>query len=265
MAWVKLDDGFFLHPKALGAGRDARVLYLAALCWSNQQQTDGVIPAHALPLIAGLAGVADSDQAASRLCETALWDPHVDGWRIHDFLAYQQSKEDREEWKERERERKQKARDARKRTQVPESVREVSARNPPGVPRSVREMSALENRREQNRSESSSGPYHQANPDATEDTTTTFTGITQVLELVADALTAEKPRDDPASYRARIIANSDDHRQRIEQMIQPDDTPATLAERYLAGRKRGATKATPRCGICGQPPHDDVCPTLEQP
>lgn len=122
-----------MHPKALAAGRDARDVYLAALCWSNQQRTDGVIPSHALPLIASLAGVADADQAASRLCEVGLWDNHVDGWQVHDFLAYQQSKEDREAWLKSERERKQRARDARKPPEVPQPVRAESKRNPRNV------------------------------------------------------------------------------------------------------------------------------------
>jgi hypothetical protein len=268
MGWLKLDDGFFLHPKALAAGRDARDVYLTALCWSNQQQTDGVIPAHALALIGGLAGVADSDQAASRLCAVGLWEPHVDGWHIHDFLAYQQSKEERDEWRERERDRKQKAREARKRAQVPENVRAESARIPTGVPRVVREMSALEKRSEQKRSGGgvSSGLYHQeCDSDVTEATTTTTSSeITEAMELVAEALTAEKPRDDPASYHARIIANGDDHRRKLATLAQPGDSAATLAERYLATRKRGtAPKAAPRCGICHQPPHPDgICPTL---
>ena len=152
MAWVKLDDGFFLHPKAIAAGRDARDVYLAALCWSNQQMTDGVIPAHTLPLIAALAGVADYDAAASRLVEVQLWHNHVEGWEVHGFLERQQAREQREEWLQRDRERKKAARDARKAQQVPEIVQPESERNPDGF----QTMSALESSKSKSKSSSKS-------------------------------------------------------------------------------------------------------------
>jgi hypothetical protein len=150
MAWVKLDDGFFLHPKAIAAGRDARDVYLAALCWSNQQMTDGVIPAHTLPLIAALAGVADYDAAASKLVEVQLWHNHVEGWEVHGFLERQQAREQREEWLQRDRERKKAARDARKAQQVPEIVQPESERNPDGF----QTMSALEKSKSKSKSSS---------------------------------------------------------------------------------------------------------------
>lgn len=150
MAWVKLDDGFFLHPKAIAAGRDARDVYLAALCWSNQQMTDGIIPAHTLPLIAALAGVADYDAAATRLVEVQLWHNHVDGWEIHGFLERQQAREQREEWLQRDRERKKAARDAKKAQQVPEIVQPESERNPDGI----QTMSALESSKSKSKSSS---------------------------------------------------------------------------------------------------------------
>ena len=150
MAWIKLDDGFFLHPKAIAAGRDARDVYLAALCWSNQQMTDGIIPAHTLPLIAALAGVADYDAAASRLVEVQLWHNHVDGWEVHGFLERQQAREQREEWLQRDRERKKAARDAKKAQQVPEIVQPESKRNPDGI----QKMSALESSKSKSKSSS---------------------------------------------------------------------------------------------------------------
>jgi hypothetical protein len=132
MGWVKLDDGFFLHPKAVAAGGAARTLFLSALCWSNQQMTDGVIPAPSLPLVAALGGVTDFEQAASRLVEVGLWHNHVDGWVVHDFLAFQQSRSHREEWLVKERERKRRAVQKRWDEMTPELV-EPSARNPGGI------------------------------------------------------------------------------------------------------------------------------------
>lgn len=129
MAWVKLDDGFFLHPKAIAAGRDARDVYLAALCWSNQQMTDGVIPAHTLPLIAALAGVADYDAAASKLVEVQLWHNHVEGWEVHGFLERQQAREQREEWLQRDRSARRRHEMHGKHSRSPKS----SSRNPSGI------------------------------------------------------------------------------------------------------------------------------------
>lgn len=52
MAWVKLDDGFFRNPKVVSVGKDAKFLYVAALCYCGANITDGRIPAGALRLIA---------------------------------------------------------------------------------------------------------------------------------------------------------------------------------------------------------------------
>lgn len=139
MGWVKLDDGFFLHPKAVAAGRDGRDLFLTALCWSNQQMTDGAIPAHTLPIIGALSGVPDYDQAATRLVEVGLWENDVDGWVLHDFHGWQQSRAEREEWLAKDRERKRRAREL-KRTETAQRVPTASARTPDGI----HEDSALE-------------------------------------------------------------------------------------------------------------------------
>ena len=42
MSWVKIDDQFFMHPKVIAAGRDARDLYLAALTYTAGQLTDRI-------------------------------------------------------------------------------------------------------------------------------------------------------------------------------------------------------------------------------
>lgn len=87
--WVKLDDGFFLHPKAQAAGKDGRALFIAALCWSAGQLTDGVIPKSSVPVIAAMAGVKPSE--AKRLVAAGLWHDHGDHYEIHAYLEYQPS------------------------------------------------------------------------------------------------------------------------------------------------------------------------------
>ena len=81
MTWVKLDDGFFSHPKAVAAGKDGRALYLAALCWSKRHLTDGCIPAAALAVLCAEAGV--TARTAEVLVSVGLWQLTADdGWYI---------------------------------------------------------------------------------------------------------------------------------------------------------------------------------------
>jgi hypothetical protein len=93
VAWVKLDDGFFRHHKVLLAGRDARDLALAALCHASASLSDGYIPAAALRQLAADAQVANARRLAARLVEVGLWEPAPGGYRIHDYLAYNPSRE----------------------------------------------------------------------------------------------------------------------------------------------------------------------------
>jgi uncharacterized protein YdaU (DUF1376 family) len=98
MGWVKLDDGFFRHPKALAAGSDARLLAIVALCWSGQYMTDGRVPGNALPALAFDAGLSvdDAAAAADRLVEVRMWARDPDGWLIHGWDDWQRSREERE-------------------------------------------------------------------------------------------------------------------------------------------------------------------------
>lgn len=128
MQWVKLDAGFFAHPKALAAGRDGRDLYLAALCWSAGQETDGLVPAHALGLVATLAGVADVDVAASRLVECGLWETDINGWVIHSYDEWQVTRDAKDLWRTKSRERMRKTREAAKDTSGSRVVRANTTR-----------------------------------------------------------------------------------------------------------------------------------------
>ena len=112
MGWVKLDDGFFRHPKAVRAGRDGRFLYLAALCWCSQQLSNGVTPAELLPMLAFDAGIAvdDAAAAADRLVEVGLWERIPEGWKVHDYEDHQRTREQVEHDRAQARKRQQKKR-----------------------------------------------------------------------------------------------------------------------------------------------------------
>lgn len=92
MTWVRLDDSFFRHPKAVEAGKDGRSLFLAGLCYCGQQLTDGWISQKVLPQVASDAGVKLS---VARVLESVrLWDEGLGGFWVHDYLDYNPSAKD---------------------------------------------------------------------------------------------------------------------------------------------------------------------------
>jgi hypothetical protein len=91
---VKLDDGFFRHPKVVRAGRDARDLYLAALCYCQAGLTDGFVDAGALRRLAADAEVDGAEQLAERLVDVGLWESAEGGFRVHDYLRFNPSSAD---------------------------------------------------------------------------------------------------------------------------------------------------------------------------
>jgi hypothetical protein len=93
MAWVKVDDQFFRHPKVMAAGRDARDLYLVGLCYCAQSLTDGFVPSQAVRVLAAEAEIDTGPASAARLVEVGLWEPTEAGYRVHDYLEYQPSKD----------------------------------------------------------------------------------------------------------------------------------------------------------------------------
>ncbi len=87
MSWVKVDDQFFRHPKVVAAGRDARDLYLAALCYSAGSLTDGFVPAGSLRILAAEAEVDNAPACAELLLTAGLWEQVEGGYQIHDWLG----------------------------------------------------------------------------------------------------------------------------------------------------------------------------------
>lgn len=138
--WVKLDDDFFLNPKVQAAGPEAAYMWIVSIAWSAGRGLDGLIPTHMVPVIAALAGVANSELAIGRLLDVGLWDPPdpdgPPGYRVHDFLEKQTPAAEREAAKEGARERQRRSR-AKKAGQNPPSAREVSSNGHGDVTRDV--------------------------------------------------------------------------------------------------------------------------------
>lgn len=94
MPWVKLDDAFFRHPRIVAAGRDARDLFLAGLCYASSQLTDGFVPAAAVRLLLAEAEIeAPAADVVARLMQAGLWTETETGYQIRDYLDYNPSAE----------------------------------------------------------------------------------------------------------------------------------------------------------------------------
>lgn len=100
MAWVKIDDGFYTHPKVMAAGTAAIGLWLKAATYCAHQLTDGFVPEHMLPLLGGTRA------QVGKLLGANLWESAEGGWVFHDWADYQPSRADTVAYREAERRRK---------------------------------------------------------------------------------------------------------------------------------------------------------------
>jgi hypothetical protein len=114
MPWVKIDDDFNEHPKALAVGPLAQLLYLRSIIYSSRYLTDGRITHEAVdhlvtwnlhgrdqvrlrPLVDG-DGADESGTATNPgyidLDDAGLWEADPVGFVIHDFIKYNPSREE---------------------------------------------------------------------------------------------------------------------------------------------------------------------------
>jgi hypothetical protein len=91
--WVRLDDGFYRHPKARQVGKEGRALFVAGLCWAAGHLTDGFIARSDLGLIAAEAEVRPR-VTARLLVDAGLWEEAHNGWVIHDYQDFNPSAEE---------------------------------------------------------------------------------------------------------------------------------------------------------------------------
>jgi hypothetical protein len=96
MAWSMLSDDFFSHPKVVRAGRDARDLFIVALCHCNEFLTDGLIEFGYLRQLAAKADIDEAKTAAAVLVREGLWHTHERGYVVHHFLDYNLSRQEHE-------------------------------------------------------------------------------------------------------------------------------------------------------------------------
>lgn len=110
MTWLKIDDNVPHHKKMLAAGPAAAWLWLCGVAYCQRHKTDGFIPREALPWL----GVVKPQPLALVLVRVALWHVEGEGWRVHDFLDWNASSEERQERSGQKAERQQRWRDKKR-------------------------------------------------------------------------------------------------------------------------------------------------------
>lgn len=122
MSWIRLDDGFPRHRRVRELRKDivAKWLHVVALCHCGEHLTDGFIDEIALEQIINDAGVplSAAKRAIPKLVEVGLWIEHDgrDVYLIRDYLDYNPTSHDVKEKREQARERMQRVRANKTRT-----------------------------------------------------------------------------------------------------------------------------------------------------
>lgn len=86
MTWFKLDDRFFDNPKIAALSDRAKVSYLEGGTFCARELTDGFIP------LQKARGITGSSKALKELTPH-LWEPVPGGFRVHDYLRYNPTRE----------------------------------------------------------------------------------------------------------------------------------------------------------------------------
>lgn len=93
MTWVRSDDNEPNHPKIFRAGVAGYGFFQAAKCYCSRNLTDGFIPIGDISLILPSVTFAASVKLCIRLVECGLFEKEETGYRVHDYLHYNPSKE----------------------------------------------------------------------------------------------------------------------------------------------------------------------------
>lgn len=89
MAWVRVDDGFYDHPKWHSATAEMVGLWVAAMAWCNRNDSvEGFIPTGKL---AGLVAVRNLKSVCAALVASGAFHDADGGYLIHDYEEYQQN------------------------------------------------------------------------------------------------------------------------------------------------------------------------------
>jgi hypothetical protein len=98
VTWVKLDDRFAGNPKVSELSDAAFRLYVSALCWCSQHETDGVVTRKKAKMLGRQTRIVE-------LVAAGLWHVTDHGYEVHDYLVYNPSRLELEQRREATRQR----------------------------------------------------------------------------------------------------------------------------------------------------------------
>jgi hypothetical protein len=112
MAWARLDDSFFDHPKIECLSDRAFRAYIGGICLANRYLTDGLLTERQMLKLA-------RKQIRKELIDSGLWEPvdacnETAGVRIHDFAEYNRTAEEVKAERQRNAERQKRWREERR-------------------------------------------------------------------------------------------------------------------------------------------------------
>ncbi len=93
MAWVKIDDQAPRNQKLLLAGPAAAWLWVCGIAHCQAHLSEGFIADVALPMI-GVKGEARSRSLAAILVEVGLFERVDGGYQVHDYLDFNETREE---------------------------------------------------------------------------------------------------------------------------------------------------------------------------
>lgn len=85
MAWFKVSDALWAHPKWVSLTPNAKALWITAASWSVSYETFGQIPTKILPKIGQKSNIK---RYANELVLAGLWDEVDGGYTFHDWDEY---------------------------------------------------------------------------------------------------------------------------------------------------------------------------------
>ena len=98
MPWVRIDDHTDELPKIAEVGPLGFSLWVAGLAYCNRNLTDGAIPRRVAHTLMCFEGITDNGEevtggkVAAMLVEAGMWERTADGYQVHDYLEYQESR-----------------------------------------------------------------------------------------------------------------------------------------------------------------------------
>ena len=203
MAWARVDDAWWSHPKVMGLSLASRGLWISALSWACHQRKP-IVPAAFVAMVGG------TEANATELTAHGLWEAMADGWEIIGWAEYQ------------DRSLSEKRADAgrkggsRKQTASKPQANEVASDLPDVA-------------------NGQAGPSH---PFPTLPKTSSSSTVVAILDAVADARLVAKQRTgavrNPNTWRKAVRANLDtdaDVLAKVTRLCElSDDDPRRIAE-----------------------------------